>query len=505
MAATNLRWYQERDVGRLRQSFRNGKRRIMYQLATGGGKTFTFCFIANGAQGFGRRVMILVHRKELLTQASLSLAKIGLKHTLIAQDKHIREAMSLHIEELSHSFIDLSSRVAIASVDTLINRLSGTSAPDLIIPDEGHHVVPGNKWGRVIEYYGQAHMLAVTATPVRTDGKGLGVDHGGYFEELICGPSMKDLIAEGFLLQPKVYAPLGRLDMTGAGTDSKGEWNKKDAAAKADKPTITGSAVETYARVCKGVPAIAFCTSIEHAQHVATKFRSSGFDFRVIDGTMHDSERRNLIRALARGIIQGLSACDIISEGTDIPVVGCGIMLRPTKSEGLYLQQGGRILRPSPGQEHAFLLDHVGNCFIHGLPEADREWSLDGRVKKKGKKKDAEQGPDILQCPSCYITHDPAPECPECGHEYANGGARVVKEVAGRIDEVTGEAAAFLSRQRKTEEKNCKSAADFEKLAKERGYENPKGWAKLRMKKKEELINRFSPPPLMEPPPYIRL
>lgn len=503
MAEINLRWYQERDVARLRQAFRNGRRRVMYQLATGGGKTFTFCYIANGAQSLGRRVMILVHRKELLMQASLSLARIGLKHTLIAQDKHIREAMSLHIEELSRPFIDLASRVAIASIDTLVNRLSMTNAPDLIIPDEGHHVVPGNKWGRAINYYEQALMLAVTATPVRTDGRGLGVDDRGYFEELVCGPTMKELIAEGYLLQPKVYAPLGRLDMSGVGTSS-GDWSARDTAVKVDRPSITGSAVETYTRVCKGVPAIAFCVSIDHAQRVAAQFRASGLDFRPIDGTMRDAERRNLIRALARGTIQGLTSCDIISEGTDIPVVGCGIMLRPTKSEGLYLQQAGRPLRPSPGQEHSFLLDHVGNCFVHGLPEADREWSLDGCEIKDGKKAVARVA-QLVKCPKCHVVYDPVNDRHGCEVGAAKGGSRVVKEVNGRIDEVTGEAAEFLRRQRKTEEKNCKTVDDFERLAREREYANPEGWAKLRMKKKEEAINRFSPPPLMEPPPYIRM
>lgn len=503
MAAINLRWYQERDVGRLRQSFKSGNQRILYQLPTGGGKTFTFCFVSNGAQALGRRVMIVVHRKELLLQASMSLARIGLKHTLIAQDKHVREAMSMHVEDMSHSFIDKASRIAIASAGTLIGRLKITNAPDLIIPDEAHHVTRDNTWGKIIDYYDQAHMLGVTATPIRTDGKGLGVDHGGYFQDLICGPSMRELIAEGYLLQPKVYAPLDRLDMTGVST-AGGDWTAKGAAAKVDKPTITGSAIESYARVCPGVPAITFCASIEHAQHVAAQFRAAGFDFRSIDGTMHDAERRNLIRALARGTIQGLTSCDIISEGTDIPVVGCGILLRPTKSEGLYLQQVGRPLRPSPGQANSFILDHVGNCFIHGLPEAEREWGLEGREKKKGNRKNDDLGPNIIQCPGCYITHEPAPNCPECGHEYANGGRSEVKQVDGRIDEVTGEAAEFLRKQRKKELRNCKTLADHISFGKAQGYSNPEGWAKIHMKKKQQVADKYKPPMMTEPPPFIR-
>lgn len=477
-----LRPYQQKAVDELRASFRAGNRAPLFQLPTGGGKTFVFSYVADGATRLGNRVLILVHRRELLLQASLSLARIGLRHSLIAQDKQIREAISTHVEELSAPFVDLAAPVAIASVDTLIRRLNTVRPPKLIICDEAHHLTRGNKWGRVVSHFQESVLLGVTATPVRSDGKGLGAQAGGFFDDLICGPSMRDLIDMGYLLPPIVYAPPTVIDLAGVRT-SGGDYVASDLATRVDKPTITGDAVAHYRKICPYSPAIAFCVSISHAEHVAAQFRASGFDFRVIHGGMHDIERRSLIRALARGQIHGLTSCDIISEGTDIPVVGCGILLRPTKSEGLYLQQVGRVLRPSPGQERAYILDHVGNCLVHGLPDADREWTLEGRRKRTKGAGTAEPRERIMQCPKCYAAHSPSPRCPQCGHEYDN--ARGVEQQDGELMEVTGAVAEALRRKRRAEERRAKTYDDFLALGRARGYAKPEAWAKIRMKFRE--------------------
>lgn len=478
-AAISLRPYQVTAVEQLRASYRAGNRAPLFQLATGGGKTYVFCYVANGAASLGNRSLILVHRKELLTQASMSLAKIGLRHSIIAPDKAVRECMSNHVEELSRPFVDMAAPVGVASVDTLINRLGSIRSPFLIIPDESHHAVPGNKWGKVISAFPDARILGVTATPTRSDGRGLGKASGGFFDDMICGPQMRELIGVGALLQPTVFAPPVVANLQGIGKQA-GDYAVGELAERMDKPSITGDAVKHYARICPGVPAIAFCVSVAHAQHVAEQFKSAGFDFRYIDGKMESNERRMLIRALARGKIHGLTSCDLISEGTDIPVVGCGILLRPTMSLVVYLQQVGRILRPSLGQDRAFILDHVGNCMIHGLPEADREWSLEGRKKKAKKAGDAEAVLALTACPKCYAMHSPAPSCPQCGHVYENRG-RQIEEQDGELQEVTGELAAALRKTRRQEEGRAQTYDEFLKLARERSYENPEGWARIRV------------------------
>lgn len=450
-------------------------------------KTYTFCYIADGGQRKGKRILILVHRKELLMQASMSLAKLGIRHCLIAQSAHIREIQRQQMAELRTCAVDQSARVAVASVDTLINRLSKVPAPDMIICDEAHHCIAGNKWGRIVEYYDNARLLGVTATPVRTDGKGLGRHAGGMFDDMVLGPSINDLIEQGHLLRPTVYAPPTPFDPKGL-RKSNGEFLKTDLQKRFDehKNQIIGSAVEHYQMHGKGLPFIAFCISVKDAEDVAAKFRQSGLRVQSIDGSMHDAERRGLINGLATGKLDGLTSCDLISEGTDIPVVGCGIMLRPTESESLFIQQGGRILRPYPGQTEAILLDHVGNVgrwengqfkVKHGLLDAEREWTLDGR-SKKSKQSDSEPSFRVIQCQACYATFPPAPWCPHCQTPVVAKPGRQIEQVDGALQKISADEAKKLSVMKRAEQGQAESFEDLVTVGRQRGYKNPVAWAR---------------------------
>jgi superfamily II DNA or RNA helicase len=191
-----------------------------------------------------------------------------------------------------------------------------------------------------------------------------------------------------------------------------------------------------------------------------------------VDGQTEDGRRRNLIAGLGDGRLQVLTACDIVSEGTDIPVVQAAILLRPTQSEALFLQQCGRVLRPAPGKDRAIILDHVGNCITHGLPDEVREWTLDGRAMR-GMSKDNEPEVRVLQCPACYSAHAPADQCPACGHRY-EASSRVVDQVDGQLTEITAEQAAEMRRRRRRIG-TAATLAEFKEIAAELGYKT--GWA----------------------------
>jgi superfamily II DNA or RNA helicase len=266
--------------------------------------------------------------------------------------------------------------VQVASVQTLARRLGKTRInPALIIIDEAHHACAGS-WRNILSAFPRARLLGVTATPCRLDGQGLGKSSGGYFDRLIQGPSVRELINAGHLAQPIVYAPPVGADFSGVHV-RMGDYVAEEQAAALDKPTITGCAIDHYRRICPGVPAIAFCASVKHAEHVAEQFDAAGFPAVSLDGTLDSKTRKHRIAALANGQIKILTSCEIISEGTDIPVVTACIMLRRTMSTGLYLQQAGRCLRPHPQKTNSIILDHVGNVFQHGFPDDDREWALD--------------------------------------------------------------------------------------------------------------------------------
>lgn len=450
----SLRDYQSSAVEAVREAYRNGRRAPLLVAPTGAGKTVIFSYITAKSAEANRRTTVLVHRAELLQQTHAALERIGVPHGLVAAGRTP----------------DPTHLVQVASVQTLVRRLDKFIAPDLIIVDEAHHACAGS-WQRVLEAYPKAKVLGVTATPQRLDGKGL----ASAFDALIRGPEVHDLIDQGWLCRPVYYAPT-TVDMSGAKTTA-GDWNRQDAEKRTDKPTITGDAVTHYQRLCPGAPAVAFCTSIRHAEHVASAFNAAGYKAAVLDGNLDPVERAARVHALANGRLQLLASCDIISEGFDLPVVTAAILLRPTQSLSLHLQQIGRVLRPAPGKERAIILDHVGNVLRHGLAEEVREWSLDGAKKRKRETQD-DYVPAHRQCPACYCIHAPAPLCPQCQHVYVLK-ARTPEQVDGQLHELKVDMEALRAmRERKMQQGKAQSLDDLIALGKARGYKNPVGWAR---------------------------
>jgi superfamily II DNA or RNA helicase len=360
---------------------------------------------------------------------------------------------------------DRSQLTQIASVQTLVRRFDRVLPPDLIVIDEAHHATAG-AWASVLTQYPNARVLGVTATPQRLDGKGL----GQVFDDLIRGPEVTKLIDEGYLCKPVYYAPK-TVDLTGLHMVA-GDYNRAEVAERMDRPTITGDAVIHYRKYAEGQPCIVFCTGIKHAEHVAQAFNASGYRFKVIDGTLAKEERARRVLDLSSGALQGLVSVDIVSEGFDLPCVSTAILLRPTASLSLHLQQIGRVLRPSPGKQRAVILDHVGNCRRHGLAEELRDWSLDG-IRKRGKRGPQDDVADTRQCPECFAVHTPSPQCPQCLHVYEIKD-RIPDVVDGELEELKAREAI---RGRKREQGTAQTLEDLIRVGKSRGMKNPYGWA----------------------------
>lgn len=438
-----LRDYQAADIENIRAALREVKS-VLYVLPTGGGKTRVFSYMADSAFKRGNSSSIIVHRQELVIQSSIALAELGLAHRLVAPAKLIRAVLSMHIELFGRSFIQQSSLITVASVQTLARRLDLLAYIKLLIIDEAHHTAAG-QWKVCFEHAREAKIIGVTATPLRLDGKGL----GAFYQRLVVGLPMHELIARGFLCSPKIYAPRNAVNLEGLHSKF-GDYVGGEVAARMDTPTIVGNAVTHYKQICPNVPAIAYCCSVEHAQHVADSFAGAGFRSRMIDGNTDGGVRRGAIKALGNGGLDVLTSCDIISEGTDIPLVGCGIMLRPTKSLTLWMQQAGRVLRPYPdneimrlphmaaliqqGQHYAYILDHANNTATHGLPQQPREWKLEYDKIKRGRGNEIQ----VTTCPQCMHMHAPAMFCPECGYDYRkkDSAGRMPDEIAGTLEEI---------------------------------------------------------------------
>lgn len=451
-----LRDYQHKAEHDIREAYRRGYRAPVLVMPTRSGKTVLFVDIARRASERGTKVLVLVHRQELLAQTSRAMDAFGVEHGLIARG-------------ISHSLGLMN--VQVASVQTLVRRIGRFSwRPDLIVVDEAHHAIAGNTWGTILHHFSGARILGCTATPERYDGHGLGVGSGGFFDCMVAGPSVADLISAGYLSRPVVYAPYAPVDLSRVHTRA-GDYVSSELDAMMDAPSITGDAVDHYRRICPGEPAIVFCTSVANAERVAEQFKRAGYQAASIDGNMDDKDRRDRIRDLGERHLNVLTSCEIISEGTDIPVVSAAIMLRPTKSLPLALQMMGRPLTINPGKTRSVIMDHAALTLTHGFPDEDRAWSLDGKAKRESGQKDKTM--PIRQCEQCYAVHRPAPKCPSCGYVYPTK-EREVEQRDGELREVSHE---DVRRVRAREIAHSDSLHDLIELGKRFGYRNPYAWA----------------------------
>lgn len=487
-----LRSYQQAVVDQVRQKYAAGFRAPMVVMPTGAGKTTVFSYVTTNAAAKSRCVYLLCHRAELVKQITMTLASFGCAHQVIAPPAIGRQCQVEQHRRLGKSWVNHRARVFVASAQTLVKRLASLPAehhPDLIIIDEAHHLTRNSTWGKIVDAFPKAKLLPVTATPCRLDGKGLGVDSGGFADCMVLGPSMRELIDAGFLSPYRIFAPPTALDLSKVKTRA-GDYAKDQLAEATDKPTITGDAVDHYRRLAAGKRAVAFCVSVEHARHVAEQFLASGIPAEMLDGSADPAERDACIKRFERGETLVLTSCEIVSEGFDLPAIEVAILLRATKSVSLFLQQVGRALRVFPGKDEALIFDHVGAIRQHGFPDDERDWTLDGVTKKKRAANDNEPNVAIQTCPKCFSVHRPAPVCPTCSHVYT-AKERKLEVAEGQLQEITPEQRAAMrvmaerqkamqQRQRKTEESQCKTLEDFIALGESRGYKFARAWAEKR-------------------------
>ncbi|CAJ0866494.1 hypothetical protein AMST5_01865 [freshwater sediment metagenome] len=391
MTAPLLRPYQERLDADIRCAFRSGARRVLAVSPTGSGKTVLFSAITAGAVRKGTRALLLGHRVEIVDQIAGAIARHGIPHGLIAPGTSPTE-----------------DPIQIASICTLARRLDHWRDQfDLVVCDEAHHAV-SDSWKRVLAAFPTARILGTTATPERLDGRGL----GDQFDHMALGPSVAELIAAGFLSPFTIFAPPQAPDLRGVRTRG-GDYATEDLA-RAMGGVVVSSAVQEYQRLCPGVPAVVFCATIAHSMAVAAAFNAAGVPAAHVDGETPAEERRAAIAALATSELKVLCNVSLFGEGVDVPAIGAAILLRPTQSLALYLQQVGRALRPAPGKDKAIILDFAGNTARHGLPDEPRDWSLNSVARKDRPKSPL---PKTRRCWKCNAVNSRNDDlCSRCGN-----------------------------------------------------------------------------------------
>jgi len=447
-------------LDRTRAALRSSKS-VLMQAATGSGKTVISAAMLAGALERGRTCLFNVPRRELLQQTSNTLDEFGIPHSFISSGREYNP----------------HSRIHISTTETLARRLDTAPSKDLVITDECHF--GSNSLGAIIGHYKAqgSFNVGLSATPTKLSGRGLGC----WFDDMVCGESVSWLIENGRLSRYRLFAPdTPDLSMikTVAGEYAKGQLSDR----MEDDRVLIGHAVDHYKRLASGRINMTFCVSRKHSEITNEQFRAAGIPSACVDGETPDIERRHIFRALARREL--LNVCNVelctfgfdlsAAAGEDVTIESLSI-LRPTQSLALYSQIIGRALRRKP--EAAIICDHAGNTRIHGLPDAERKWTLadDPRISRKG----SERALPVRQCPQCDMVHRPAPSCPECGYVYPVQ-YRDIDEVDGELAEVTAaeiKAAAERKEQIKRERAACKTIDELRAFGVAQGYKNPSAWA----------------------------
>lgn len=427
--------YQEKLVNKTRQSYADGFKTPCVVAPCGAGKSVIIAEIARMTTTKGKRVLFLVHRRELIDQ---------IRETFINNNVDV----------------DL---VNFGMVQTIVRRLDKTIKPDLIIVDENHHSLAAS-YKKIYDYFEDVLRLGFTATPIRLNGSGLGDVNDILIEEV----NAEWLIENGFLSPYKYYAPK-LIDTELLKISSLKEFSSGSIDKAMESKTIYGDVVKHYKKLADGEQAIVYCHNVEASNFAKDEFINHGINAEHIDAKTGKIERDEIITKFRNKEIQVLCNVDLIGEGFDVPDCSTVIMLRPTQSLSLFIQQSMRGMRYKPGKT-SIIIDHVGNAHRHGLPDTERQWSLNS-----GKKSTGETEIKIKSCMNCFAVYPSLQtKCPECGHKPE------VKEVKGyevdkdaELQEITKNDIDIKLDFR--EPSDCKSMSELYELAKNRGYK--RGWA----------------------------
>ncbi len=393
MSQKILRPYQTAALDQLRAEFAGGARSCILHAPTGAGKTVIVCELIRLAVAKGSRIIFLAHRKELIQQCSARLLDNDVYHGIIKSG--IRPT--------------ISAPVQVASVQTLVRR--DFTPPDILVIDECHHA-RAETYRKIVDRCRRSILIGLTATPCRTDGKGL----GELFQGMVQVTTTRELIERGFLVPARVYAPTA-IDTSSIRIQA-GDFNKQHLDKIVRKSSIYGDIIKEWKAKAQDRPTVVFAVSVAHSMELVELFRGAGATAEHVDGSTPDEERDAILRRFSTGDTQVICNCGILTEGWDCPSASCLVVARPTASLALHIQIIGRGLRTSPGKLDCIILDHAGNHLRHGFCDDDREWSLAG-VTRRAKSEVGGTAKSVRICPRCFLAMPTTTTaCPACGYVF---------------------------------------------------------------------------------------
>lgn len=393
--------FQVAAVAALRHSLASGHRAPILVSPTGSGKTVMAAGIIHGALSKNRRVLFLAPRRELIRQASQTLARFGIRHGVIMAGEDL-----------------VPAQVQVASWDTLRSwikreRIRPPSA-DVVIVDEAHLSLASTYRAILAEHYSGVAKIGLTATPARGDGRPL----AGVYDDLVEAATVRELIDAGYLVPLRYFAPT-KPDLEGLRI-VRGDYDAKSIGNRFNTPQIVGDVIHQWFRIARDRQTVVFAGTVAHAAHIAERFRESGIAAEHIHCNMTLQDRDAVLDRVARQRTQVIVNVGILTFGYDQPSISCAVLARPTKSLVYYFQTVGRVLRPAPGKKDAIVIDHGGVVDELGFVDEPVPWTLEGNDRIQdahNRKRKERKQPSPVTCGECGQTFEARKRCPGCGWE----------------------------------------------------------------------------------------
>lgn len=393
MPAQTLRPYQSEGLRKILDAWKSGARSVLAIAPTGSGKTSCFVSLAVSC---GAPALIVVHRRELADQAANRLREFGAEFGYIMSGEPTKPY----------------AKIQVGSVQTLVRRRCPPAS--LVIFDEAH-LSTATTWSAIRAQYPKARILGVTATPWRLGGKPL----VGAYDACVVVSTPAALREQGFLCPYVGFSYLAP-DLSGVRTTG-GDYNEAQTSALMSGTAIVDNVIERWGQHARDLSTVVFNVTVTHSKAVTARFVAAGVRAEHLDGSTPLEERRAILRRVDRGETRVLCNVGVAVEGLDIPRLKCCVLNRPTMSLARAIQMMGRVRRPWEGQT-ARIHDHAFVISRHGLPDADRDYTLTAKD---------ERPPALTTCGECLALFS-GRTCPACAHENAveAAGEREIVTVA---------------------------------------------------------------------------
>lgn len=417
--------YQQDLVNRARTELAKGHKGVMIVSPPGSGKSIVIAEIARLATKNGKQILFTVNRKELVNQITNSFVK---------QD------------------VDLSL-CTIMTVGKVANRLEKIPKPDLIIIDEAHHSL-AKTYKKIFNHFKNAHILGFTATPVRLSGKGF----KDIYDDLVLGPKISWLI-ENHYLAPYTYYSVNLIDQTKLKKSSTGDYTHK-SIENAGKNIVYGDVIQSYHKFANNTKAIIYSYSVHSCQQIAKEFNKNNIPAKEVDGKTKKEDRDKAMQDFRDGKIKILVNAELYGEGVDVPDCETVIMLRPTQSLSLFIQQSMRCMRYQPDKQ-AIIIDQVANYTRFGLPDMDRVWTLEDRAKHP-QREGGSDGITIKTCPNCFgVIMASYHKCPLCGYRFEAEFRKLAEDKRAELEKINLDAKEMRERKKKEQELLLRDPSTF--------------------------------------------